>query len=389
MAANPTVAKGQRARAQLVSKSHGIYRQGLVEHVEGNPEFTIQKPLQVSLNRPGVVYTVHTGGSGKIDVMEKNQNELYAVMQDLEPTSGVGILNDLPTMQRFGVLMNFMEDSRDVVFASKFIYGALAHGGSVPVPAADAVKRSFPFGFLQMYDLINLEMRYARARTATAQLTTPGTPTFAQVGDATPFTATQPVYIRLAHSDTANVTSSAPPLPTEPLTRATQEFAVLPILAGNKITITFAAAVPATNSFAIYVGKASGQETFYGWAEAAATTFDVLAYADPTNARPPRDNVSGAWPVTVPADLVFGSVTEGATTYLNAIDLGLAGAKIPQYLQRIGLPYVAVLKNSLLLPDSQDDASEFAFSPSGRVFYLGATPAAADTWELVLPVLPG
>ncbi len=383
----PNVLIGQRAELLILTRSKGVLRPGMVESVEFTPDISQKKVGEIGNLDPANIYNVHGGGSGKMSVTESNELAVFGALSNMEVApSGVSpaALNlDVSRFQPFHALVNKIKDSDDSHFGGLFAYGCLASGISAPITSGDATKRDIPFGFKHLFDIRGQRLRLLRCRQTPVSLeSTPGDPTSAEAAGGT-FAANDVVYYRLALSSTANTAASSPPTSTEPLSMPTKEFSDPIAVAANKLTITFAAPVPAGKSMAVYVGRASGQEVFHGWAAAAAATYDVTGYpSDLTGPRPPRQNTSGVF--QAPGDALFATVS-GIT---NSIDLLAAGGQPAKYLQPTGLPYVAVLKNGVLQPEPHSISSEFFFNAAGSIFSLATAPAPADEWVLVLPVDP-
>jgi hypothetical protein len=335
---------------------------------------------------PQAIYNAHGAGTGKISPTETQALELYAALQDIETAPGTtpaGIVNDLRNLKPFSILVEKIADDKDAPFGFMFAYGCLPSNVSAPMPAMDAMKRDIPFGFKRLDDLRGFGARYLRCRpTASAFLATPSIPALTQGAGTSPFAIGDIVYVRTAICDEVKAFGDAAPTAANHLTRACQEVSELVAVAANKITVTVAA-VGAGTSLAVYVGRASGVETFYGWIAAVGTTIDITGWNDPSGPRPPYHNNLAAY--TTPEDAVFGAV--GA--FSNAVDLTANGGALPIPLIPSGLPYVAVLKNGVRQPEDQAVSSGFGFSDDLKTFYLAVAPDQADVWELVMPVAPG
>lgn len=387
----PNVLVGQRAEIIAITRSKGALRPGMIESAEINPDLAQKKVSEIGNLLPPSLYNVHNGGTGKLSVTESNELAVFGMLSNMETApSGVtpSALNlDVSRFQEFHVLLNKIKDADDSSFGGFFAYGCLASGISAPIPSGDATKRDVPFGFKKLFDIRGMRLRYLRCRATATLESTPGDPTSAEAAGGT-FAANDVVYYRLALSSNANTAASPPPTSTEPLSMPTKEYADPVGVANNKVTVTFAAAVPAGKSMAVYVGRASGQEVFYGWVAAAGTLIDITGYpADLTGPRPPQQNTSGAFQAT--GDALFATVSG----IPNSIDLVASGGPPAKYLQPSGLPYVAVMKNGVLQPEPHTIATKFFFNNvagvGATIFSLSSTPETAqEEWTLILPVDP-
>lgn len=380
----PEVAIGQRARVRILTKSRGPVIVGMNETVELAPDLSQKVVSAVQALDPQSIYNAHGGGTGKISPTETQALELYAALQDMETSPGTtpaGIINDLRNLQPFSMIVEKMPDDKNSPFGFLFAYGCLPSNVAAPMPAMEAMKRDIPFKFKRLDDLRGFGVRYVRCRSTGTLIATPTDPgSLATAAGTTTFAATDIMYVRIASCDEGNSPGDPPPTAASHLTRAAAEQAILVGTATNKIVLTVPA-VAAGTSLAVYVGRASGAETFYDWIAAAGTTIDIVEWPDPSGARPPYHNNTLAFATA--EDKLF-TVGGGLAT----IDLSVGGA-LPIPLIPSGLPYVAVLKNGVRQPEDHAVSSGFYFSKDLQTFAVQGTPDQADVWELVLPVAPG
>jgi hypothetical protein len=376
---------GQRYDLTIITADQGPVMPGLVDSCDLTPDLAQKVIMSIANQDPSAIVNTHNGVTGKFSATETNELALYAALQNspLAPTnvSPAAILNDFRKLRNFHVLINKKKDTNDSSIGGWFAYNCKASGASAPMSSGDVTKRDIPFKGLRLDDIRGMQLAYRRARATATLETTPGTPTTAEMAGGN-FNGGDVVYIRIAQSGNANTGATPPPTATEPLSAPTFEQADPIAGAAQKVVVTFVAPPAAGKSFAIYVGRSSGQETFYGWAAAAAATFDITGYAEATSPRPTDRNVSGA--VQLTGDLIFGVI--GGFTY--GVDLLTGGGKLAEFLQPTGLPYIAVMKNGVRQPEPHGISTGFGFDVTGRYFFLSAAPSVQDAWELILPVDP-
>jgi hypothetical protein len=379
------VSTGQRGSVDLITKSHGPLRAGLVRSWEPAPDIAQKSLGEIGTVGHVTVFNIDNGVAGKLSYAEKNAREIEAGMMNMEVSPGSSpeaIQMDHTRMERFSLLIRQKPEHDDVVFAAKYVYGCLAAPPASPVVVDDAMMREMSFRALRIVEIKGMDIRHARVRTApvTGPLSTPAVPTLLEAAGGT-LTTGDVVYVRTAM---INAVVTAPTVPdlTTPLTRASAEVAEPIGVASRKVTVTVSA-VPAGQTLAIYVGRFSGGETFYGYIAAAGTTIDITDYPDPTNPTPPRSNTTAAFQTV--EDLIFGGTNEG---FGNSVDLTFLGGKPARTIIPSGLKYMACLKNGILTPFSGDRSSEFLFSSTGNTFALNAAPTDRDVWDLFFPVNP-
>lgn len=380
------VAVGQRGKVTLVTKSHGALRVGMVKSYEPAPDMSQKSFTEVDAVGAVKIVNIDSGVAGKIGYAEKNGLQVEAGMMDMEVAIGGGveaIQMDHTKMRDFSLLIRMVADQDDTVFGAKVVLGCVALPPGIPVAAEDIMMRDMSFRALRILEIKGMDVRHVRVRTvpASGPLATPaaladGAAVEAGGGN---FLTGDMVYIRTALVN-AVITSS--PVPSTPITRASEELAHQVAADNKKITLT----VPAPNAnttLAVYAGRFSGGETFVGIVAAGNATLDILDFPDPQNTIPPRNNTSAAYQHQ--DDLTFAGAPEG---FSYAVDLTQGGGKPALPIIPSGLKYLAVLKNGEITPFFGDESSSFGFSASGQTFYLGAAPSDTDYYDLFYPVAP-
>jgi hypothetical protein len=368
------VVLGQRGKVTLVTASHGALRAGLVKSYEPAPEISQKSIGEVDTVGAVKVINVDNGVAGKIGYAESNQKLIDAAMMDQE-NSLTGIELDHTNMRSFTLMVRHFPDQDDTVFGGKLILGCLAAPPGIPVIADDISMRDMPFRALRIKEIKGYDIRHVRVRTtpAAGPLSTPAAPTLVE-GAAGNFTTGDMVYVRVAM---VNAVLTSAPISTTPISRASDEVVEAIGAVTRKVTVTLAAPVPAGQTAAVYVGRFSGGESFYGLIAAAGSTLDVTDYPNPQNSTPPRNNSTAAY--QHPDDLVFVG---------SSVDLTQMGGKPAQAIIPSGLRYMAVLKNGIITPFSGDESSGFGFTSDGVSFFLGTAPTDQDWWDLFFPVTP-
>jgi hypothetical protein len=382
------VQKGVRAKAEFITFSKGRTLTPLLEKFGATPKIAQKSVAQLSSQMPGVVFNVHEGATFDWETMPNNRQQALAVLMDRPPSQTSGIHVDETRFRPFHAIVHKFADSSDVVIGSQFIYKMLAKGLPEETPAGDASKYKITGDAFRLFDLQGMDMRYLRITSGTAQLPIPllSAFTITQEAGTTGFKVADVVSIRLAYSANAHSAGDPAPLTTEPLGLATPIFGVQIAVLANLVSVEHTAVFPTgVMSVAVYAGRKQGEETFAGWITAATEggEYDILGFPDTNGIRPVVDDNSGVFAAS--GDFGLTSVTEGGVTYANAVDLTAAGFMVPQALDIIGTPQVAVLKNGILVPDILDVSTPWFFSPSRKTFAVNAALNPTDVYELILP----
>jgi len=374
---NPSVSKVERSRNSLITFSHGRTRQGLVKLVDFTPVVTPKKVKEMSKERLGALYNIHDGGTVKLDSQFKNERHLVAALMDRDPNA-TNIYMDQKRFRPFHVLVELLAEDEKQVIGGAFALKCLAHGIPEPMPAEGEVMLSVAANCEEIIETNGQGIRYVRiVKAASTPGATPGKPSLATAAAASTFVVGDMVSVQLAQSNNVHAAADPAPTSTEPLTVPCGVGSVPIIANGDKVVATFAVAVPAGKSFAVYVGRTPETAVFYKWAAAADVSIDILGFPDLTQPTPIRQGLSGAYQTS--EDLVFAA--GGGGSFVADLSLGA----LPIEADETGIPYFYVIKNGTVLPRITDTGSPFGFSEDRKTFIINETPLVSDVWELVFP----
>lgn len=383
--ANPSSAKGQRVKTQLITRTHGPTAQSLIDDWGFTPATKQGEIYEVGLERIGHIYNVP--GGGEVDIMAtlKNERHLAAALQDRDPAAA-GVLLDQARFQPFHVISNILSEDEKQVIGSLVALECLAVSPATKIPANDIVKLAVKAKAKEIKRLEGIGLAYVRCNGGTPSAAIPAAPVLSIVAaGGTPFATTDVISVALAKSTTVNNNGDPAPLSTEPLTPI-GGIASIPInAAADKVVATFPD--PGAASYAVYVGLSPDDLHFYDWAETGDITMDIVRKPTFTNPSPVQADQSGIYAVGNPPDFTFGAVTEAGINYTQAVDLTFLNP-LPLAFEGTGAPWVYVLKNGIAQPLSIAQSAPWGFSPSRKTFFLakGYTLGASENWELILPI---
>ncbi len=356
---------GQRSAVRLITRSHGLVRPNMVDTFEFTPKLSTKRVDEFDNLISALVYTTFDGGSGKIGYTDSNQNQISAVLMDLDPSVTTQMVNPA-NMAPFDGFINDM-GLDGVIKAARLIYGcAPPMGNPNSKSLKDPAKRSIDFECLNGVDFYGTALLYTRARGTTVQIAPPSVNSLATATTGGALAGLDTIYVK-----TTAVTAAGE-------TTVSQESSIF-IPTGtstNTVTVTVPAAAGAITGYNVYASNVSNGERFVAYT--TSTTQVITALPSSTSVVPPFLNTSGSF--VAPGDKIF--TTSGSQW---AITLAKTAFTHPQN----GLCYALIKRDGVTIATIDNAASidTCLFSSDGTTFKVNEDPAA-HVWEILTHYQP-